>query len=51
VELREGFWRDTHAAKLMFALHDALLRSGEATLKAFAESNLIPRAARAPMVR
>jgi hypothetical protein len=44
-QLLEWFWRDTQAAKLLFALQAALLRSKDATLRALAENNLIPRSA------
>ena len=45
-EVHKWFWHETAAGRMIFALHDALVKSGDKRLSNFAKESLIPRAAR-----
>jgi len=44
-EVHKWFWHETAAGRLIFALHDALVKSADERLSNFAKESLIPRAA------
>lgn len=45
-EAQRWFWHETAAGDLMFALHDAISDSADASVKRFADESMIPRTAR-----